>query len=357
MAIGVVGATTTRPVSVLHVGIVGDYPGGMAQVVDEIMTWDVPGFAQQGVASTTGRHDILSPLRAVRVAYRIIRVSRQGAPAVCVVHLSERGSFLREGGLLMLCSLLRVPVVAHLHGADFVEFESRSPSWVRAVLRRASQIIALTDESARVAQAAAGDAVRVHVVHNAVRIRPLPQERHQQFLFCGEVGTRKGFDTLLAAWSLVGEALPGWKLVIAGPLTPEFSGLESRLPHNMEYRGVLPHDVAIAVQARSVAVVLPSRAEALPMALIEAMSVGCIPVSTPVGQIPELLEGGAGLLVGVNDSIALAEAMISIGRNVGLRSQLSQGARRRIVAEYSDEVIAEQLAAVWRAALTKPGRV
>jgi glycosyltransferase involved in cell wall biosynthesis len=357
MTVRTMGATTTLPVSVLHVGIVGDYPGGMAQVVDEIMTWDVPGFAQQGVASTTGRHDPLSSVRAARAACRILQVWHRRAPVVCVVHLSERGSFLREGGLLILCSLLRVPVVAHLHGADFVAFERRSPTIVRAVLRRASQIVALTDESARVAREASGDASRVHVVHNAVRIRPLPDERHDQFLFCGEVGTRKGFDTLLRAWSLVGLALPSWKLVVAGPLTPEFSGLESRLPHNMEYRGVLPHDVAIAVQARSVAVILPSRAEALPMALIEAMSVGCIPVSTPVGQIPELLRGGAGLLVDVDDSIALADAMITIGQNEGLRSQLSGGARRRIVAEYSDEVIAEQLADVWRAALTRSGRV
>ena len=54
-------------------------------------------------------------------------------------------------------------------------------------------------------------------------------------------------------------------------------------------------------------VVLPSRAEALPMFLIEAMAAGRPFVSTNVGGIPTLASGGT--LVTPGDADALANAM------------------------------------------------
>jgi glycosyltransferase involved in cell wall biosynthesis len=57
-------------------------------------------------------------------------------------------------------------------------------------------------------------------------------------------------------------------------------------------------------------VALPSRAEAMPMILLEAMGVGRPFVATPVGDIPQLAEYG-GTLVPVNDVGALSAALVT----------------------------------------------
>jgi glycosyltransferase involved in cell wall biosynthesis len=59
--------------------------------------------------------------------------------------------------------------------------------------------------------------------------------------------------------------------------------------------------------------VQPSRTEGLPRALIEAMARGCAAIGTQVGGIPELLQETE--LVAPNDSVALAEKIMEIGKD------------------------------------------
>ena len=62
------------------------------------------------------------------------------------------------------------------------------------------------------------------------------------------------------------------------------------------------------------------------MALIEAMAYGVPVIATRTGGMPELLEGGAGVLVPPADSDALADALERVLGSPELRAEL--GARR-----------------------------
>ena len=62
---------------------------------------------------------------------------------VAHVHLSERGSFLREGTLLALAHRRQLGTVATVHGASFGRFASRNRTLVEAVLRRAEVVTCL----------------------------------------------------------------------------------------------------------------------------------------------------------------------------------------------------------------------
>ena len=42
----------TSPLRVIHVGVVADAPSGMAQVVNEYMSWSIPDVQQDAVATT-----------------------------------------------------------------------------------------------------------------------------------------------------------------------------------------------------------------------------------------------------------------------------------------------------------------
>jgi glycosyltransferase involved in cell wall biosynthesis len=58
--------------------------------------------------------------------------------------------------------------------------------------------------------------------------------------------------------------------------------------------------------------VLPSKTEGLPMALLEGMAVGCPIVATPVGSVPEMLcHGSAGLITVSDSSEELALAIMN----------------------------------------------
>lgn len=90
---------------------------------------------------------------------------------------------------------------------------------------------------------------------------------------------------------------------------------------------------------------LESRAsrEGIPVFLIEAMAAGVPVVATRTGGIPELLDGGAGLLVPQQDAGAIAEALTRIAADDDLRRRLAVAGRRRVRDQFAIEAMASAL--------------
>ncbi len=84
------------------------------------------------------------------------------------------------------------------------------------------------------------------------------------------------------------------------------------------------------------AVVLTSRNEGSPVALIEAMAAGRPVVSTRAGGVPELV-GDAGLLADIDDAPELAAAVQRVLGDPVLALQLGRHARCRVVPAFSHE--------------------
>jgi glycosyltransferase involved in cell wall biosynthesis len=89
--------------------------------------------------------------------------------------------------------------------------------------------------------------------------------------------------------------------------------------------------------------VLPSEAEALPNALLEAMAAGLPVVSTCVGGVPEIISNAVnGLLVPPNDPHALAEAILRILQNPDFAKQLSQAGQEMVRTRFGfDRLLAD----------------
>jgi glycosyltransferase involved in cell wall biosynthesis len=76
---------------------------------------------------------------------------------------------------------------------------------------------------------------------------------------------------------------------------------------------------------------LPSRAENLPTALLEAMATAVPSVATRVGGVPELIvDGESGLLVAPDDASALADAIDRLLEDEAARTALGESAARRV---------------------------
>jgi phosphatidylinositol alpha-1,6-mannosyltransferase len=124
----------------------------------------------------------------------------------------------------------------------------------------------------------------------------------------------KGPDTLLHAAALCRSHL-NFQLVMvgAGRFLPEMKTLAAKLgiADRVEFRGELPSGRSIFEFLDSIDLfVMPSRAEGLPRALVEAMSRGCPCIATAVGGIPELLE--ASDLVPANSPEKLANLISQV---------------------------------------------
>lgn len=85
--------------------------------------------------------------------------------------------------------------------------------------------------------------------------------------------------------------------------------------------------------------ILPSHTEGTPNVIIEAMAQGIPVVATEVGGIPDMLGGDAGLLVPVGDVRALADAMLRLAADPGLRASMGRAGRARYEATYSPEAV------------------
>jgi glycosyltransferase involved in cell wall biosynthesis len=142
----------------------------------------------------------------------------------------------------------------------------------------------------------------------------------------------KDHPTLLAAAARVRERLPEVRFVLIGqgPLEPETRRLaaELGLDETVVFTGFRTdaHRLLAALDVFT----LSSTYEGLPIALIEAMALGRPAVVTRVGGVPEVLDDGAqGLLVPPRDPAALADGLLRLLGDPGLRDRMGAAARVR----------------------------
>jgi glycosyltransferase involved in cell wall biosynthesis len=127
-------------------------------------------------------------------------------------------------------------------------------------------------------------------------------------------------------WTIVGDGPDGARLRSAWPESSR-----------VRYCGPLTNAETIARLADHDVFVLPTRAEGLPVALIEAMGCGVVPVVSNIASgVPEVVSGGlTGFLPEVGDVEAFADAIARLSADRPLLERFS-AAGRQLVAERYD---------------------
>jgi glycosyltransferase involved in cell wall biosynthesis len=191
------------------------------------------------------------------------------------------------------------------------------------------------------ATAAPVDSGRLVVLPNDVQMpsAPAPMEaRRAAVVFAGEFGHRKGGDILLSAWrDLDRDVRADWTLEVFGRVAPAIGTVLTELDDDsVRVHGLVQADVVNRALLSSSIAVLPSRAEALPMFLLEAMAAGCAVVCTNVGAVPSVVGDAAGLVVRAGDPRALSLALTSLITSPELRGRLALAARDRVRDHYAE---------------------
>lgn len=146
-----------------------------------------------------------------------------------------------------------------------------------------------------------------------------------------------------------------WEIVGDGPERQKISEAAAPLIERggeVQFHGAQKHEGALNVIARSDVFILPSQHDAyspdgIPVALIEAMALRKICVSTPVGGIPELVvDGVTGILGDPDDAQTCARRILELLHDDTKRADITHVGRELFESSFRSSVVAKQLRSI-----------
>lgn len=354
------GALTKRVILVSTLG-----QGGMLSVIQALLSSSLASTWRLEVICSHQRGSLLSRLGiALRAYLSVFWRLCCGRVTLLHVHVAERGSFFRKSIFVWMAAAFHVPVVMHMHGAEFETFHAHCPRWVQAyitaTLNQSGCIMALSEHwrafYTRISHA------RVEVISNFIQAVhkevPLREGRYPSIgvLFLGRYGPRKGIDDLIKAVSQLetdgAATLPEFEVLCGGDgdrqsvrRAVEVAGLCGRF----QVAGWIDQPQRAEWIDRCELFVLPSYAEGLPVAIIEAMEAGLAILATSVGGIPEMVEHGVnGWLFEAGDVDGLTAGLAGLLTDATLRQRLGRAARQHYLSHYSEQAVISRIDAIYR---------
>ena len=162
----------------------------------------------------------------------------------------------------------------------------------------------------------------------------------------GEVGQRKGIYDLLPAFAQLCRLNANVELVVCGSGEIERAksiAAQCGLNGQVTFAGWVSGPEKRAMLNSADVVVLPSYHEGLPMAILEAMSLGKCVISSTVGGIPEVISSGTnGLLHVPGDLPALVE-MLHRAADAGTRQTLGSNGRTSYLERFTPQIVVPQI--------------
>ncbi len=269
---------------------------------------------------------------------------------------------------MAVSGLLGVPFSFTAHARDIYA----TPSALENKIRAARVVVTCTGYNVTHLRGLCPDVPAAHIqlVHHGVDVdaaslvaahRGLDADARPVILAAGRLIAKKGFDTLIDACAELRARGHVFECRIfgTGPLMAqlrrrtEAAGLASAC----ELPGWAPAAQLLEAMGRAAVFAMPSRVAAggdrdgIPNVVLEAMAAGVPVVATHVSGIPEAVsDGKTGLLVETDDVTALADALERVLTDPALSARLGAAARARIAEEFTLEVAASRLLAIFRSA-------
>jgi glycosyltransferase involved in cell wall biosynthesis len=271
------------------------------------------------------------------------------------VHTSHYFSFYLSSIYVLIAAYLwRTPVVLHVHGSSFDEFVSEaSPlsAAVQSVVFGASDAVVVLSEYWRETLAQRVDESKLVVLPNAVdpgEYDPNVSADPQHLVYVSSHVERKGIAEATEAIDRLHDAGVEFETTIAGsgPLSEHAEAVAATYD-DVEYVGYVSEAEKHDLLSEGSVYVLPTHAEGLPIAILEAMAGGNAVVSTDVGSIPSVVDDANGAVVPAGDVDALTTALSTILQDPETTSKMCQESRRRVEAEYAWDAVADQLVSLY----------
>lgn len=292
---------------------------------------------------------------------RVLAVLRAMRPDVLHGHGAKGGVYVRLGGTLMRLSGSRVARIYSPHGGslhyDPATIAGRTFFLFEKLMGRLSDhILFVSDYERRMYELKVG---RPHapsrLVYNGLRLSEfepvVPAREAADFLYIGMMRDLKGpdifIDALAAAEKRLDRRLSA-VMVGSGDDLPRYVARAKALglSQRVQFRPAMPAREAFAL-ARTV--VVPSRAEAMPYIVLEALAAGRPLIASAVGGIPEVFAGRTDVLVKA-DPQSVAERMVeALSDEAAFLAAMPD--RETLKTRFGADVMAREIEAAYRHAL------
>ena len=293
-----------------------------------------------------------------RDAWTLCRFLRQRRVEVVNAHFPSAGVYLFL--LLRRLGWYRGQVILSFHGSDVARL-SRLRGFRRRVwsyiISSADIVVTCSRDLGRKVLDLVPSA-SVVPIHNGADLIGFetPAARtgpRRSLLHIGKFELNKGQDILLRAFQRLLETIPEARLTLIGSDGPDRKRIEALIAElglgtSVDMFCNVPHKEVPAFLGRADLFVLPSRAEAFGIVLLEAGAAGLPVIATDVGGVPELIEDGVtGLLIPPEDEIRLEAAMRDLLLNTEKADRLAKTWHARSLNGWSwQRAAGEYLAAV-----------
>ncbi len=313
------------------------------------------GVTRIPIRRSVGPGDIAAGLRT----HRLIKQLR---PDVLHGHGAKGGALARVFGSALRVSRYRVARLYSPHGGvlhyDPATLRGRTLFAIERMLDRLTDRFLFVSEFERrtFAEKIGGPRAPWSVVYNGLapgEFEPVePAADAADFLYIGEMRALKGtdlfIDALQKASQTTGRALTA--VMVGGGETETYAAQIERLGLEKRIR-MLPPMPAREAFALARIIVIPSRAEAMPYIVLEALAAGMPMVATAVGGIPEIFGSGSPALASPSVE-SLGTIMASAISDEAAYAALMPG-RDALQARFSVAAMAGSVEDAYRASLAK----
>ena len=277
------------------------------------------------------------------------------------IHTCSGFTFFLDGLLLLLAKARSARIILHIHGGRFDTFLDRlnfaEAIFARWLAQRADSVIVLSNDwHKRLSHRLPG--AKIEVVPNGVPSLAgsvFPKAKASatpRFIFLGTLSKGRGISVVLHAAS---QSKTPWNLDLAGAEdTPGFMAWTREeiarlgLADRIKVLGPVVGEAKTRLLLEADGFVLPSLAEGLPMALLEAMAAGLPVVVTTVGAVPEVVRDGIeGYLVPPDNATALREALDRLASSAEVRDSMGKAARKSCERGYGIERMVDALIEIY----------
>lgn len=257
-------------------------------------------------------------------------------------------SIIRDSPLIMITRILRTRMIIHLHGGEFL-MHQEMPLWMKLILKICfsgkNPKITLSEIEEKILKSRLGIG-NILVLPNCVDIkdasvfcRDYGKQSKLKLLFLGRISEKKGIEFIYLALRLLKEKGLKFNFIMAGKGEEEALYLrkfQELLGEDFAFKGVVSGKAKTMLLKESNVFLLPSFFEGLPMALLESMSFGLVPITTDVGSIKYLIKNGTnGLLIKKYSSEDIVTAVEQLSENPLYMQSLSQNAQQFIFKNYN----------------------
>jgi len=305
-----------------------------------------------------GRFGIL--LRVLTSPFKLTVRLLLDRPSIVHINTSfEPKGYWRDLAYLAVAKVLRRKVVYQVHGGALPQEFFASSRVLTALLRRVlccPDVVVLLSSRDMAAYREFVPRARLELIANAIEVRDADfsaarygGNRPLEVVYVGRLADNKGvFETVEAARILRDRGVD-MRFSFAG-----HGRAERRLRAAIDAAGLGGRVALLGAVFGATKQQLWQRAdvfsfptyhrEGLPYALLESMATGAVPVISPVGGIPDVMQHEVhGLFVPSRNPSALADALERLDGDRGLLLRLAVAGRKRIEDQYSVARLAAEL--------------